>query len=225
MPRLVPETLAATKSAKPIVSRSPIPPRVPLPSPAPPKPPPVTTGVAAAVANPSGTEVADASADAVVTKPEARTVEQLVATATAAADRMMAAAARSKVMDKAAGNDPSDDAKTVTVRPQDTDLLVAVLMAHPDIGSVSDLSRKTIAIDERYSATSSSIRTAIVAAGAPEVQVSEEQAAAIKRLTSGEVPAAVVALVSPDAAEVFPEIAGFRIFRVPLSPNSVKTRP
>ena len=138
---------------------------------------------------------------------------------------MMAAAARSKVMDKAAGNDPSDDAKTVTVRPQDTDLLVAVLMAHPDIGSVSDLSRKTIAIDERYSATSSSIRTAIVAAGAPEVQVSEEQTAAIKRLTNGEVPAAVVALVSPDAAEVFPEIAGFRIFRVPLSPNSVKTRP
>ncbi len=146
---------------------------------------------------------------------------------------MMATAARSKAIDKAAdkakdkapGDDPSDEAKTPTVRQQDTDLLVAVLMAHPDIGSVSDLSRKTIAIDERYSATSSSIRTAIVAAGAPEVQVSEEQTAAIKRLTNGDVPAAVVALVSPDAAEVFPEIAGFRIFRVPLSPNSVKTRP
>jgi TRAP-type uncharacterized transport system substrate-binding protein len=221
------KTHAATKTAKPIVSRSPIPPppHVPLPSPAPPKPPSVTTGVAAAVANPSGTDVADAAADTVVTRPEARPVEQLVAAATAAADRMMAAAARSKAMDKAAGNDPPDDAKTVGVRPHDTDLLVAVLMAHPDIGSVSDLSRKTIAIDERYSATSSSIRTAIVAAGAPEVQVSEEQTAAIKRLTNGEVPAAVVALVSPDAAEVFPEIAGFRIFRVPLSPNSVKTRP
>jgi hypothetical protein len=34
------------------------------------------------------------------------------------------------------------------------------------------------------------------------------------------VPAAVVALVSTDAAQAFPDIAGFRIFRVPLSPRS-----
>jgi len=124
----------------------------------------------------------------------------------------------------AATTQSSDSPKTVPVPPHNTDLLVAVLMARPDISSVSDLSRMTIAIDDRYSATSSSVRTAIVAAGAPEVQLSEEQTAAIKRLTNGEVPAAVVALVSPDAAEMFPEIAGFRIFRVPLSPNSVKAR-
>jgi TRAP-type uncharacterized transport system substrate-binding protein len=157
--------------------------------------------------------VADARADAFVTKPETGTVEQMVLAATAAADRMMAAA------------QPSDEAKSTTVSPDKADLLVAVLMARPDIASVSDLSRTTIAIDDRYSATSNSIRTAVVAAGAPEVQMSEGPTAAIKRLTNGEVPAAVVALVSPDAAEVFPEIAGFRIFRVPLSPNSVKAKP
>jgi hypothetical protein len=42
-------------------------------------------------------------------------------------------------------------------------------------------------------------------------------------LRNGEVPAAVVALVSPDAAEAFPDIAGYNIFRIPLSPRSVKS--
>jgi hypothetical protein len=48
---------------------------------------------------------------------------------------------------------------------------------------------------------------------------------AIDRLVEGEVPAAVVALVSADAAQGFPEIAGFKIFRIPLSPTFLKARP
>jgi hypothetical protein len=48
---------------------------------------------------------------------------------------------------------------------------------------------------------------------------------AINRLTGGEVPAAVVALVSPDAADTFPEIAGLKLFRVPLSPKSERAKP
>jgi hypothetical protein len=32
------------------------------------------------------------------------------------------------------------------------------------------------------------------------------------------VPAAVLTLVSPEAAEWFPDIAGFKILRVPISP-------
>jgi hypothetical protein len=39
-------------------------------------------------------------------------------------------------------------------------------------------------------------------------------------LIDGEVPAAVLTLVSPEAAEAFPDIAGFRIFRIPLSPKA-----
>jgi hypothetical protein len=105
------------------------------------------------------------------------------------------------------------------------DVLVAILMVGPDIKSVSDLKGKTIAIDDRYSASGSIVRTAIVAAGAPQVQLSEGQGAAMNRLSNGEVPAAVVALVTPDAAEKFPAFAGYRIFQVPLSPDSVKTRP
>jgi hypothetical protein len=36
-------------------------------------------------------------------------------------------------------------------------------------------------------------------------------------LIRGEVPAAVLTLASPQAAEWFPDIAGFRTFRVPLA--------
>ena len=77
-------------------------------------------------------------------------------------------------------------------------------MVRPDIKSVSDLAGKTIAIDDRYSASNGSVRTAIVAAGAPEAQLSEGQTTAINRLVDGEVPAAVLALVSPEAAERYP---------------------
>jgi TRAP-type uncharacterized transport system substrate-binding protein len=90
-------------------------------------------------------------------------------------------------------------------------------VARPEIKTVSDLTNKIIAIDDRHSASSGNVRTAIVAAGALEVQLSEGQTKAIERLISGEVPAAVLALVSPAAAEGFPEIAGFKIFRIPLS--------
>jgi ABC transporter, phosphonate, periplasmic substrate-binding protein len=105
------------------------------------------------------------------------------------------------------------------------DFLVAIVMAGPDIKSVSDLKGRTVAIDDRYSTSGSTVRTAIVAAGAPQVQLSEGQGTAMNRLSNGEVPAAVVALVTPDVADKFPAFAGYRMFQVPLSPYSLKARP
>ena len=93
-----------------------------------------------------------------------------------------------------------------------------------EITSVSDLTGKEVAIGDEQSAYSRSVRNAIAAAGAPEVRLSGANATAIDRLIGGEVPAAVLTLVSPEAAEWFPDIAGFRIFRVPLSPRSLKAR-
>ncbi len=93
-------------------------------------------------------------------------------------------------------------------------------MARPEIKSVSDLNGKDIAIDERQSASNDSVRTAIATAGATEVKLSEGQTKAINRLISGEVPAAVLTLVSSEAADWFPEIPGFKIFRIPLSSRS-----
>jgi TRAP-type uncharacterized transport system substrate-binding protein len=103
--------------------------------------------------------------------------------------------------------------------------VVAVLMARPDIKSVSDLTGKTIAIDDRQSAAKENVRTALVATGATETQLSEGQTKAVDRLIGGEVSAAVLTLVSSEAAESFPDVAGFKILRIPLSSPSLKERP
>jgi hypothetical protein len=161
-------------------------------------------------------------------------IQQQVAVATAAAaEQMTLATAPPAPQPKAGGQDRSasqetarrgDSAKPASAPPDNPDLLVAVLLARPDTRSVSDLAGKTIAIDDRYAKSSGTVRTAIVAAGAPEVQLSEGSTTAINRLTNGEVPAAVVALLSPDGADAFPDIKGFKIFHVPLSPRSVRAR-
>ena len=111
------------------------------------------------------------------------------------------------------------DAPQSKLTESDADLLVAVVMTRPEIKLVSDLAHKNVAIDDGQSAYESSVRTAIVAAGAPDVQVSGNQAKALDRLINAEVPAAVLALVSPAGAEGFPDIPGFKIFRIQLSPG------
>jgi hypothetical protein len=116
-----------------------------------------------------------------------RTVRDQVAAATAMAERMTAASA------------------------------VALVMAGPEIKSVSDLANRNVAIDARLSASNSNVRTAIVSAGAPDVQLSEAQSGALDRVISGESPAAVLTLVSPDAADQFPDVSGYKIFRIQLS--------
>ena len=100
---------------------------------------------------------------------------------------------------------------------------VAILMARPEIKSLSDLTGRNIAIDETQSAASNSLRIAMAAAGAAEVQLTASHAKAIDRVIDGEVPASVLMLASSEAAEGFPEIAGFKIFRVPLSERPIKS--
>jgi hypothetical protein len=94
--------------------------------------------------------------------------------------------------------------------------LVAIVMARPEIRSVSDLEGKDVAMDEEYSESRNDILVAFVLKGAHPSQVSAGHSSAINRLLNGEVPAAVLALVSTDSAEGFPDIAGFKVFQVPL---------
>ena len=117
-------------------------------------------------------------------------------------------------------NEASDTGKTASASPGKEDDLVALVLARREISSLSDLNNKTIAIEAKQSASSGRVSAALMAAGAADVQFSEGQASAIERLISGEVPAAVVTLISPEAAEWFPDIPGFRTFRVPLSPKA-----
>jgi hypothetical protein len=189
---------------------------------------------AAADSNTTPANIAESHPTVGVASSNTATIEAQVVAARALAERLTVAAAAAAPEMKANKADKSsrpetsargNGEKTASAPANDTDLLVAVVMARPDIKSVSELAGKTIAIDDRYSGSNGSVRTAIVAAGAPEVQLTEGQTTAINRLVSGEVPAAVLALVSADAAEGFPEIAGFKIFHIPLSPRSLKAQP
>ncbi len=148
-----------------------------------------------------------------------RTIQEQVAAATALAEHVTAATMAPAPEQKSNNTDRSDAENIASASPNNTNNLVALLMGRREIKSVSDLANKDIAIEDKQSASSESVRIAIAAAGAAEVQLSEGQTKAIDRLISGEVPAAVLTLVSPEAADWFPEIAGFKIFRVPLSPR------
>ena len=128
-----------------------------------------------------------------------RTVHDQVAAATEVAERMTAAALAA----------PRDDGKP-------TQPHVAVVMARPEIKSVADLAGKVVAMDERYAPFSVDVWTAFVVAGTDSVELSAGRTPAVDRLTNGEATAALLTLVFPDAADAFPEIAGFKLFRVPL---------
>ena len=189
-------------------------------------------GDAASKSDTPPAKIANAPPEAAA-NPSSRTIQEQVAAATALAEQVTASTAvpaREQTADITVGSGQSetvlrgDAEKTTPVSPSTTDLLVALVMARPEIKSISALTGKDIAIDGRQSASNGIVRTAIVAAGAAEVQLSDSQTKAVDRLISGEVPAAVLTLVSPEAAEWFPDIAGFKIFRIPLSPRSLKAR-
>jgi hypothetical protein len=140
--------------------------------------------------------------------PNCRTIQEQAATAVAEETTVVSLKAARHDAEPVAGAPPNN-----------LELMVAVILVVPEIGSISELTDKNIAIDERYSTSSADVRIAIVAAGGALVKLSTGRRPAIDRLVNGEVPAAVLALVSADAGQVFPEIAGYRILRIPLSPR------
>lgn len=154
-------------------------------------------------------------------------VQDQVIAATALAEQLTSSATARPELHAMNGESHTDDASvstgsSVAASPVVPDSLVALVMSRPEIKSVADLAGKNVAIDGQRSATSNDIRIALVAAGAGEVQLSPSDARAVDRVVDGEVPAAVLTLVSSDAAETFPEIAGYKVFRVPLSPGPSK---
>jgi len=167
------------------------------------------------------------SAAAKVETPEARanptpapssnvsgaTVQQQVAVATALAERITALSALPAPNAK---DQPDAAAHGEGTAAPAQNRLVAVVMVRSGVGAISDLRGRSIAIDERYAASHTKIKAGMAAAGAPEVQLAQGQGTAINRLTNGETTAAIVAVVVPDAAEAFPDIAGYKTFRVPL---------
>jgi len=139
-----------------------------------------------------------------------RTIQEQVAAAIAVAKRRTLAALAA-----------ARDIEPVGGRPPDKrELLVAIVMARPEIRSVSDLDGKDVAMEEEYAESRSDFLVAFVLAGALPDQFSTGHTTAINRLLNGEVPAAVLALMSTDSAEGFSDIAGFKVFQLPLFPRS-----
>ena len=184
-------------------------------------------GDAAGNSEPAPSNVAVAPlVDDSATTSSAKAAQEQVTAATAPAEQVTAADPAPAPQPEANNVEAADPgAAKIDAKPAESaatnnrDNRVALLIARPEIEAVSDLTGKDIAIEDRQSALGASIRTAIMAAGAAEVRLSEEPMRAIDRLLRGEVSAAVLTLVSPEAAERFPDIPGYRIFRIPLSLN------
>jgi hypothetical protein len=147
--------------------------------------------------------------------PRERTPQQLVMAALAVAEQITNAE-----RPKAAGDDRTDPTKADDANlspPRDVGTLVAILISQPDVKSASALKGLNVAIDAAQSGDEQVIRLALAAAGATETQLSFTDTSPLDRMISGDVQAAVVKLVSRDAAEAFPDIKGFKILRVPLA--------
>jgi outer membrane biosynthesis protein TonB len=152
--------------------------------------------------------------------PRQRTPQEQVMAALAVAELMTNAETP-----RATGNHGADEAKSASAGdakatpPGDTGALVALLISRPDVKSASALKGSNVAIDVTQTSAEENIRVALAAAGATETQLSAGDTSPLDRLISGDVQAAVLKLVSPEAAEAFPDIKGFKVLRVPLSPR------
>ena len=142
--------------------------------------------------------------------PAQRSARELVVAALAIAEQITNAETP-----KAPDNDRTDETKAGdAIAPTPP---VALLLSRPDVKSATALNGLNVAIDKAQSAEEEDIRTALAAAGAADAKLSISDASPLDRLISGDVQAAVVKLVSADAAEAFPDIKGFKVLRVPLS--------
>ena len=155
---------------------------------------------------------------------EVGTTPEQVATAPTGEDLTTASPAREKPAES--GIKPSSPSAAVPpelAQPNNAEQLVAILLVRPEIKSVSDLANKVVAIDVSSSNSVAGVRSAIVAAGASEVKISEGETLALVRVIDGEVPAAIVSLLSVEAAKAWDAgVTGFNVLRIPFSPPSNK---
>ena len=139
--------------------------------------------------------------------PKERSPQEVVAAAITVAEQMTNAESPKASDSKVGGSEASTP-------------LVALVLSRPDIKSVSALKGLNVGIDAAESTIEPEIRFALAAAGATETRVSASDGNPLDRLIQGEVQAAIVKLVSQDAAEAFPDIGGFKVLRIPLFPKT-----
>ena len=114
-----------------------------------------------------------------------------------------------------------DRSKAPPVSPGDAERTVALLLVGPEITWLSQLAGKNIAIDEAVSASNDEAWRWLAAM--VNAELAAGQIKALDRLVKGEVSAAVLTLSYPETAEWSSEIAGFKVFRIPLAKRPLKS--
>lgn len=117
---------------------------------------------------------------------------------------------------KAGKNDRTGETRVDDANVSHSGQLVALVLSRPELKSASALDGQDIAIDGAESAIEPDIHSALAAMGATNARISVSDTSPLDRLFNGDVQAALVKLVSPDAAEAFPEIKGYKVIRIPL---------
>ena len=125
-----------------------------------------------------------------------------------------AGASESTAQDRTVVAQVDDRRNAPPVSPGDAERTVALLLVAPEISWLSELAGKDIAIDEATSASNDEARRWLAAM--VNAELAAGQTKALDRLVKGEVPAAVLSLSYPETAEWSSEIAGFKVFRIPL---------
>jgi hypothetical protein len=132
-----------------------------------------------------------------------------------------AGASESTAQDRAVVAQADDRSKAPPVSPGDTERTVALLLVAPEIAWLSDLAGKAIAIDEATSASNDEARRWLAAM--VNAELAGGRTKALDRLVKGEVSAAVLTLSYPETGEWSSEIAGFKVFRIPLAKRPLKS--
>ena len=132
-----------------------------------------------------------------------------------------AGASESTAQDRAVVAQADDRSKAPPALPGDAERTVALLLVGPEITWLSQLAGKNIAIDEAVSASNDDARQWLAAMVNAELAAGRTKA--LDRLVKGEVSAAVLTLSYPEAAEWSSEIAGFKVFRIPLVKRPLKS--
>lgn len=155
-----------------------------------------------------------------LTKAELDSKTELqLAEATALAERLTATAVGPAPSFDASLSKTDSGADTTASISKDIESLTALVLTGLEVGEISDLAGKVVAINGASPGSSVLLRTAIVAAGAPEIQLKDGQPEPIEALRRGEVSAVILGLVTVEQARAFPRVENFKLFRVPLSPG------
>ena len=132
-----------------------------------------------------------------------------------------AGASEATAQDPAIVAQMDDRSKAPPVSPGDAERTVALLLVGPEITWLSQLAGKNIAIDEAVSASNDEAWRWLAAM--VNAELAAGQIKALDRLVKGEVSAAVLTLSYPETAEWSSEIAGFKVFRIPLAKRPLKS--